>query len=190
MGGDQSNIGFILSNQRTKETSFYSAAGATEHSAMASAQGELQNLRYTATFPLLLNIGGQPTYFMAMKDDAQLVKKYAMVNVQQYQIVATGDTVAECEENYLAMLAQRGVIDGDAGLGGTETVEGAIADIRSAVLDGNTCYFIQLIGEETYYSIGAVEEPLTVILNKGDQVSITFRPGEESILAGVAVERR
>ncbi|MCI9678799.1 MAG: CvpA family protein [Oscillospiraceae bacterium] len=190
VGGDQSNIGFILSNQRTKETSFYSAAGATEHSAMASAQGELQNLRYTATFPLLLNIGGQPTYFMAMKDDAQLVKKYAMVNVQQYQIVATGDTVAECEENYLAMLAQRGVIDGDAGLGGTETVEGAIADIRSAVLDGNTCYFIQLIGEETYYSIGAVEEPLTVILNKGDQVSITFRPGEESILAGVAVERR
>ena len=190
VGGDQSNIGFILSNQRTKETSFYSAAGATEHSAMASAQGELQNLRYTATFPLLLNIGGQPTYFMAMKDDAQLVKKYAMVNVQQYQIVATGDTVAECEENYLAMLAQRGVIDGDAGLGGTETVEGTIADIRSAVLDGNTCYFIQLIGEETYYSIGAVEEPLTVILNKGDQVSITFRPGEESILAGVAVERR
>ena len=190
VGGDQSNIGFILSNQRTKETSFYSAAGATEHSAMASAQGELQNLRYTATFPLLLNIGGQPTYFMAMKDDAQLVKKYAMVNVQQYQIVATGDTVAECEENYLAMLAQRGVIDGDAGLGGTETVEGTIADIRSAVLDGNTCYFIQLIGEETYYSIGAVEEPLTVILNKGDQVSITFRPGEGSILAGVAVERR
>ena len=176
VGGDQSNIGFILSNQRTKETHFYSAAGATEHSAMASAEGELQNLRYTATFPLLLNIGGQPTYFMSMKDNAQLVKKYAMVNVQQYQIVATGDTVAECEENYLTMLSQRGVIDGSAGLSGTETVEGTIAEIRTAVLDGNSYYFIQLIGEKTYYSISAVEEPLAVILSKGDQVSISYRP--------------
>ena len=99
-GGDQSNVGFILTNQRTKETKFYSCAGATEYSAMDSAQGELQNLRYTATFPLLLNVEGQPTYFMAMKDAAQLVKMYAMVNVQQYQIVATGETVAECERNY------------------------------------------------------------------------------------------
>ena len=70
---------------------------------MDSAEGELQNLRYTATFPLLLNVGGQPTYFMAMKDAAQLVKMYAMVNVQQYNIVATGNTVEECKQNYLEM---------------------------------------------------------------------------------------
>ena len=163
-GGDQSNIGFILTNQRTKESHFYSCAGATEHSAMASAQGELQHLGYLATFPLLLNVGGQPTYFMAMKDAAQLVKKYAMVNVQQYQVVATGDTVAECEQNYLAMLSQNGIVDGSAGLSGTETVEGTIAEIRSAVLDGNSFYFIRLNGSELFYSISAIEEPLAVIL--------------------------
>jgi len=189
-GGDQSNVGFILTNQRTKEAKYYSSAGATEYSAMDSANGELQNLRYTATFPLLLNVGGQPTYFMAMKDAAQLVKKYAMVNVQQYQIVATGDTVAECEQNYLAMLSQSGIVDGEAGLSGTETVSGTIADIRSAVLDGNSYYFIQLIGSKTYYSVSAVEQPLAVILNKGDQVTVTYRPGAESILTGVAVELR
>ncbi len=189
-GGDQSNIGFILTNQRTKESHFYSCAGATEHSAMASANGELQNLRYQATFPLLLNVGGQPTYFMAMKDAAELVKKYAMVNVQQYQIVATGDTVADCEQNYLIMLSQNGIVDGNAVLTGTETASGAISDIRSAVVDGNTVYFITLIGDETYYSVSIADQVLAVTLSKGDQVTITYHPGEGSVLTAVEIEKR
>ena len=189
-GGDQSNIGFILTNQRTKESHFYSCAGATEHSAMDSAEGMLQNLKYKATFPLLLNVGGQPTYFMAMKDNAQLVKKYAMVNVQQYQIVATGDTVAECEQNYLAMLSQNGIVDGSAALSGTESVEGTVAEIRSAVLNGNSVYFIRLIGSSAFYSISAADAPLTVILSEGDQVSILYQPGEDSILTALPLELR
>jgi len=187
-GGDQSNIGFILTNQRTKETKFYSCAGATEYSAMASANGELQNLRYEATFPLLLNTGGEPTYFMAMKDAAQLVKKYAMVNVRQYTIVATGDTVAECEQNYLAMLSQQGLVDSSAGLSGTEVVEGVIADIRTAVLDGNSYYYIQLNGGSTYYAVSASDAPLAVIVSPGDRVSITYQPGSGPILIGMALE--
>ena len=127
---------------------------------------------------------------MAMKDAAELVKKYAMVNVQQYQIVATGDTVAECEQNYLAMLSQNGIVDGSAGLSGTETASGSIAEIRSAVLDGNTVYFIKLIGSNTFYSISAVDQPLAVILSAGDQVTITYHPGEDGILSGVEIERR
>ena len=189
-GGDQSNIGFILTNQRTKETRFYTSAGATEYSAMASANGELQNLRYNATFPLLLNVGGQPTYFMAMKDAAELVKKYAMVNVQQYTIVATGDTVAECEQNYLAMLGQHGIVDGSAGLSGTETIDGAVSDIRSAVLNGNSWYYIKLIGGDVYYTISASDAPLAVILSEGDQVTVTYQPGEGSILTAVDVTLR
>lgn len=188
-GGDQSNIGFLLTNQRTKESKFYSCAGATEYSAVDSAEGELQNLRYKATFPLLLNIGGQPTYFMAMKDAAQLVKKYAMVNVQQYQIVATGDTVAECEKNYAAMLNQNGITSG-AGVSGAETVDGTIADIRSAVLGGNTVYYIKLIGNEFYYSISAADQPSVVILSNGDQVSISYHEGEGSILSAISIEKR
>ena len=190
VGGDQSNVGFLLSNQRTKETKYYSCAGATEYSAMDSANGELQNLRYTATFPLLLNTGGQPTYFMAMKDAAQLVKKYAMVNVQQYNIVATGDTVAECERNYLNMLAENGLIEDDASLSGTEVAQGTIADIRSAVQDGNSVYYIQLIGSDPYYSIAAADAPLAVILSAGDQVTITYHPGEGPILSAIEVALR
>jgi hypothetical protein len=125
-----------------------------------------------------------------MKDAAQLVKKYAMVNVQQYNIVATGDTVAECEQNYLTMLAENGLIEDDAGLTGTETVEGTIADIRSAVQDGNSVYYIQLIGAEPYYSIAAADAPLAVILSSGDQVTITYHPGEGPILSAIDVTLR
>ena len=188
-GGDQSNIGFLLTNQRTKESKYYSCAGATEYSAVDSAEGELQNLRYKATFPLLLNIGGQPTYFMAMKDQAQLVKKYAMVNVQQYQIVATGDTVAECEKNYAAMLSQNGIASG-TGVSGAETIEGTIADLRTAVLNGNTVYYIKLIGSDVFYAISAADAPGVVILSNGDQVSVSYHPGEGSILSALSVEKR
>ncbi len=85
VSGDQSNVGFVLMNQRTMETRFYKVEGAIEDSAMSSAEGQVQNLGYVATFPLLLNIADEPTYFMALKDASGLVKKYAMVNVQKYQ---------------------------------------------------------------------------------------------------------
>lgn len=114
-GRDASNVGFILSNQRTKETHYYPCAGADEYSAMSSAEGILQQMRYTATFPLLLNISGEPTYFMAMKDNAGLVKQYAMVNVQEYQIVATGTTPEAAESAYLQLLMESGTITADDG---------------------------------------------------------------------------
>lgn len=113
-GSDESNIGFILTNQRTKQTTFYSIAGAEEFSAMNSAEGVVQHLNYSATFPLLLNISNQPTYFMALKDYAGLVKMYAMVNVQQYQIVATGASVEECQSNYYKLLRQNKLDTGEA----------------------------------------------------------------------------
>ena len=96
VSGDRSNVGFVLMNQRTKETKYYEVAGAEEYSAMESAEGQVQNLGYQATFPLLLNISNEPTYFIALKDNAGLVKKYAMVNIQKYQNVAIGDTVSAC----------------------------------------------------------------------------------------------
>ena len=167
---DQSNLGFLLSNQRTKETRFYSAPGATERSAQGSAQGEVQDLGYTATFPLLLNIDGQPTYFIPLKDQSNLVKMYAMVNVSQYQIVATGTTVAQCEQEYVRMLREGGVTQTED-VPQTEAT-GVIADIRSAVMSGNSYYFIRLEGENTYYSLSAAQNPIAVILNVGDRVTI------------------
>ena len=167
---DQSNLGFLLSNQRTKETRFYDAPGATEYAAMSSAQGVVQDLGYQATFPLLLNIAGEPTYFIPLKDQANLVKSYAMVNVARYDIVATGTSVTACEQEYIKLLANKGVTQPEE-LPQTQA-SGTVAEIRTAVLDGNTYYFIRLEGEEIFYSISAAQNREVVTLNVGDQVTI------------------
>ena len=187
---DESNIGFILSNQRTKETRFYSVAGAEEYSAMDSARGQVQQMNYTATFPLLLNIADQPSYFMALKDAAGLVKMYAMVNVSQYQIVATGSSVADCESSYRLMLARNGLIsdsDTDVKPTGQGQVTGTVAEIRSAVVEGNTWYYLRLQDGSVYYAISAADDKNAVILSVGDQVTVTFAEGEDRILSAYSV---
>ena len=187
VGGDESNVGFLLSNQRTKETKYYPCAGATEYSAMDSAEGQVQNLRYTATFPLLLNVAEQPTYFMALKDASELVKMYAMVNVNQYQIVATGATVAECELNYRQMLRQSNLISDDqTGIDqpvetDRRSLEGVIAEIRSAVVDGNSIYFLRFTGETDFtVRMSAADVPYAPLLNVGDRVCVWYYDGHVS----------
>ena len=191
VNSDQSNLGFLLCNQRTKETRFYDAPGATEEAAKSSAQGVVQDLGYQATFPLLLNIAGEPTYFIPLKDDANLVKSYAMVNVARYDVVATGTTVSACEQKYIQLLADKGIATEDA-LPQTETT-GVVAEIRTAVLDGNSYYFLRLEDEELFYSVSASAYPAAVILNVGDTVTIGY-PASDSesvpgILEGCSVER-
>ena len=189
---DQSNIGFILCNQRTKETHFYTVAGATESSAQASAQSQVQQMRYRATFPLLLNIADQPTYFISLKGDDGLVKMYAMVNVQQYSIVSTGGTVAECEQNYRTALAHYGLIrEEQAELvePDRDSMEGVLAEVRTAVMDGDSYYFLRLAGENRFVTINAADSPAVVILNVGDTIRLHYNKGEEgSLLTGASVE--
>jgi len=174
---DQSNLGFLLCNARTKETKFYEAPGATEIAAQASAEGVVQDLGYTATFPLLLNISGEPTYFIPLKDATQLVKMYAMVNVAQYQVVATGATVTTAEQEYIRLLGERGITVPETQV--QTSASGVVAEIRSAVLDGNTYYFIRLDQDDTFYSISASGNPTAVILNVGDRVTIEHMPQNE-----------
>ena len=177
---DSSNIGFILVNQRTKEARYYPVAGATEYSARSSAEGVVQHLSYRSTFPLLLNISGEPTYFMALKDDAQLVKMYAMVNVRQYQVVATGTTVAECERNYVALLQQNGIAaESTTGQAGAQTVAGRIDELRSAVINGTTQYYLLVDG--SWYRVSAAESESVVLCSPGDKVTLIVTPSDETI---------
>lgn len=180
---DQSNLGFLLCNMRTKETHFYTAPGATEGAAQRSAEGVVQDLGYTATFPLLLNISGEPTYFIPLKDATNLVKMYAMVNVAQYQIVATGTTVSACEQSYIQMLRDKGVTQTEQ-LPQTEA-KGQVAEIRTAVIDGNSFYFIRLEGEEVFYSISAAQNREVVTLNVGDYVRLEHEVPAEGSNSGI-----
>ena len=170
--GDRGNIGFILVNQRTKDARYYPCAGAEESSAMASAMGAVQQYEYQATSPLLLNIGGQPTYFMALKDASQLVKMYAMVNVQQYNVVATGTSVSSCIESYEQLLAENGISIEGGTAPATSEVSGVVEDIRSSVINGNSVYYIKLEGGDVYYTVSAADSPVAAILNVGDRVAL------------------
>ncbi len=180
VNGDQSNVGFVLSNQRTMETKYYEVEGATESSAMSSAEGQVQNLHYTATFPLLLNISGEPTYFIALKDDAGLVKKYAMVNVQKYQIVAIGDSVSQCEENYLELLLSSGVKEAEKDVREVLTVTGEITRIAQAVIDGTSHYYLMVTDSDDIFDISVVDFIDVVRCEEGQKVTMEYKEGEKA----------
>ncbi len=180
VSGDQSNVGFVLMNQRTMETKFYAIEGATETSAMSSAEGQVQNLKYQATFPLLLNISGEPTYFIALKDDAGLVKKYAMVNVQKYQIVAIGDTVSSCEAAYTDLMYENGIKAVAEDTREIQTVTAKISRIVQGVIDGNSHYFVMLEGSDDIFDISIAEYISIIGYDVGDKVTIEYKAGEET----------
>ena len=185
ISSDQSIIGFILINQRTKEAVYYQQAGALEETARTSAQGKVQEKGYVATFPILLNVSGEPTYFMALKDSSQLVKMYAMVNVEQSTIVGVGSSLAECTENYANELEKNGVnveVDVDS-MGEEETpdtpkvetvdVTGKVEEIRSIITGGETYFYIKLVDNATYYKVAVKDAERIVILNAGDTITFT-----------------
>lgn len=177
---DQSNVGFVLINQRTMETKFYPIEGATETSAMSSAEGQVQNLKYKATFPLLLNIGGEPTYFIALKDGAGLVKKYAMVNVQKYQVVAVGDTVNECEKEYQKQLLSKGITTEAPDEREEKTIEGTITKIAQAVVDGNSHYYLMLSGSEDIYDVSVAEHLNIIKYEVGQNIKLRYKEAQEA----------
>lgn len=204
-GNDQAIIGFVLINMRTKEASFYDISGATENSAQISAQGAVQDYNYVATFPILLNISGQPTYFMTLKDSGDLVKRYAMVNVQNYQVVVTGEKISECTEAYVKSLKQNNIninVDIDKIEDATEnpgdetpapetetiTAEGVVTDIRTAVMGGDSVYFIELDDSGVYYSIKASDAENVVIMNVGDSVTVVYEKAEGKIIKAAEVK--
>ncbi|EGB93668.1 hypothetical protein HMPREF0240_01545 [Clostridium sp. D5] len=180
VSGDQSNVGFVLMNQRTMETKFYGIEGATEDSAMSSAEGQVQNLKYKATFPLLLNISGEPTYFIALKDDAGLVKKYAMVNVQKYQIVAIGDTVSSCEESYTNLMYENGIKEVEKDTREIETMTAKITKIAQGVIDGNSHYYIMLEGSDEIFDVSVVDFIDIIKYEVGQEVTVEYKEGEKS----------
>lgn len=180
VNSDQSNVGFVLMNERTMETKYYKVEGAIEDSAMDSAEGQVQNLHYTATFPLLLNIAGEPTYFIALKDDAGLVKKYALVNVQKYQLVAIGDTVSQCEEFYNSLLLTNGVKQEETDTREIQTVKGMITKIAQGVVDGNSHYYIMLDNSKDIFDVSVVDYIEIIKYDVGDEVTLEYKEGTKA----------
>ena len=169
VNGDSSNIGFLLANERTGESRYYTIAGADEKSAMAAAEGEVQEKGYQASFPSLINIDGHPTYIMVLKDSGGLVKLYATVNVEQYNIVTTATTQTECIEKYRAILG----IDNETTTQPQQEKTITIASIKYIDIDGNT-YIYLIDTENNIFKAKASSHENMLLLNGGDKVQISY----------------
>lgn len=179
---DESNIGFIISNARTGEYKFYPVVGAEEYSAMGAAEGEVQEKAYVASFPSLVNISGEATYIMVLKDANSIVKLYALVNVENYSIVATGATQDEVMAEYKRLLVQNGVVGEDEltppqGGEETETAATTVLNVREVTVDGNTVFYFECEDGKVYRGAMKSDETL-ILIHAGDNVAFTFVPTE------------
>ena len=186
VGNDESNIGLVLVNMRTKEARYYIVSGATEYSAMESAEGQVQNLAYKATFPVLLNIGGQPTYLVSLKDNAGLVKKFAFVNVEKYQQVAIGDTLDEAYSVYVKLLSSGQIIDSTT----LDEITGKVVKVDTAVKEGNTYFYVQLDNSDKIYVASIQVDDLLAVLQPEDRVTIGFIDSEDNFVMMNQIEKK
>lgn len=177
VNSDKSNIGFIISNARTGEYKFYPVIGAEEYSAMSAAQGEVQEKGYIASFPSLINVSGNATYIMVLKDDAGLVKLYALVNVENYGIVATGNSQSEAISEYRKLLFKNGLLSSDEPDTGNDKKEletTVIAEnIRIVDMNGTPVVYITANDGNVYKGDLEKDESLILIKN-GDSITLVY----------------
>lgn len=178
---DESNLGFILSNMRTKETVFYSAPGAEEYSAMASAEGQVQEMKYESTFPLLINLNGRPTYLVSLKDNAGLVKMYGFIDVQDYQKVYVDDAkngIEKVSERYLDAFSLESNVN-------SKETEIKVASIASAIIDGSTVYYLTDEDDNRYSVSISVAKNILPFVKAGDTLKITYSEGSINIIKSI-----
>ncbi|MEG2057537.1 MAG: hypothetical protein RRZ84_06450 [Romboutsia sp.] len=182
-GGDESTIGFVLVDTRTKEAKLYKQPGATETAAMRSAEGKVQEKNYEATFPVMYNILGKPTYVSSLKDKAGLVKMVAFVSVEDFSILGLGETKEEALRSYRDALSSKGnnvTIENDAT---KQDVEGTVVRISPDVTGGNTSYYMTIDTAQGMIFRSTSKEGKEIALTLvGDKVKISYQKGEKGLV--------
>jgi len=180
VGSDSSIVGFALINLRTKEAIFYEVGGADEYAAMSSAQGQVQHLNYQATFPVLLNIGNVPTYFIALKDQEGLVKMYSFVAVSNYDAVGVGESIQLALTDYGTRLSEFNVIIDEPTL--MESVTGTVAGVYSVIDEGDTIFYISLNEDPRLFKVIAKENIEAIFTTIDDQIEVMFYESENLVV--------
>ena len=172
IGNDEGLVGFTLTDTRTGETTMYKTAGATEVASMQSAEGKVQQFGYSATFPYLINIQSEPTYFMTLKDSNGLVKQYAMVNVKNYSTVAVGDSLQTTLNRYIEALTNTNI--SLEGSNSEEVLEGEVERIGLELKEGSSIYDIKIKGLDNIFSVSTESSREAALTKVGDKVSLKF----------------
>lgn len=184
-GEDESMVGFITANPRTGKIKFYNCVGAEEGTAQKSAESLVQNFGYSASYPIVVNVEGQETYFMTLKDKTLNNKAFAFVNVREYNKAVQSENFDEALKLYKQKIA---IDTKNASEEKEETLkEGKIVELYQAIKSGNTNYFFRLEGDEMLYVSSIEINSKQVKMKIGDTVEVTYSSAEEE---GVGIIKR
>ena len=168
-GSDESTIGFVYMNTRTKETKLYKFPGATEQAAMNKVLTLLPQNNISTSFPIPINVNGVPTYFIAIKGEDGRILRYVFMSVQELEVYGIEETKSRAYTLYLQSLGSSNTDD-------LNQVIGTITEITSYVLDGNTIYWIELDNDELYMiNVASFETDVMmyfISLEINDQITI------------------
>ncbi len=182
VGKDESAVGFVLVDTRTKETTFYKQSGATEFAAQSSAQGKVQEKGYKASLPIPYNINNIPTYVMTLKDDGGLVKMYAMVAISDYTIVGVGNTMRETLMSYKNVFNMAGNKINPNSANDKKKLKSIITRIQNDVKNGNSFYYFTVKDYPNIF-VGSSQLsnqlPVTIV---GDSIKISFDLDSEEVI--------
>lgn len=175
---DESNIGFIITNARTGEYKYYPVVGAEEYSAMSAAEGEVQEKNYEASFPSLINVSGEATYIMVLKSQSGIVELYALVNVENYSIVATGETQASAMKAYKKLLAQNGIASNTPSVDDQKSTF-TVVSVRDAVVDGNTVIYVE--GDDGFvYRFELADNENYILIKSGHTLMVKYTVNDKA----------
>ena len=158
---DESNIGYLLANERTGKIVVSYFESTDEDSVMRAAEGEVQEKGYRASFPSLVSINGKPAYVMVLKDNLGLVKMYAIVDANQYSHMEVDDSL----ERAISLFTRgqgSSVID-------QQEMTITIKKVELVTIEGNTYVYLVDTDNNIYYG---VFDARALLLEAGDSVTI------------------
>ncbi len=182
VGKEESAVGFVLVDTRSKETTFYKQSGATEYAAQSSAQGKVQEKGYKASLPIPYNINNIPTYVMTLKDNGGLVKMFAMVAISDYTIVGVGNTMRETLTSFKNVYNMADNKINPNSLSNKKSLKSVVTRIQNDVKNGNSFYYFKVKDYPNIF-VGSSQIsnqlPVTIV---GDSVNISFDVDLEEVI--------
>ncbi|MDI5896850.1 hypothetical protein [Flavobacterium yafengii] len=182
VGKEESAVGFVLVDTRTKETTFYKQGGATEFAAQSSAQGKVQEKGYKASLPIPYNINNIPTYVMTLKDDGGLVKMFAMVAISDYTIVGVGNTMRETLTSFKNVYNMADNKINPNSVSNKKSLKSIVTRIQNDVKNGNSFYYFKVKDYPNIF-VGSSQIsnqlPVTMV---GDSIKISFDVDLEEVI--------
>lgn len=191
VGQDESAIGFMMVDMVTKQPIRYQINGATEQLGQRSAQGKVQHLNYQASFPIIVNLNGQPSYFMTLKDNAGLIKQYAFVSVINYSSVGVGESINDALRDYTQAMRNDNQSTALGDVGEMQSVDGKIVRIAAEASQNAVLYKIIIDTQpDLIFIIDASVSDELAITKEGDEVKLEYSANESGIVNATAFDNK